>query len=137
MLVTRQFISESNVHLLNQKCLRIVSLLRISMTVCSEPHLLNIFTSTHIKLLNTCYNTTDITFLTLLTVSKIFSYKIKHGRTEIRMGSNVWFLFQYTQKGYVKLHIFRRSVLKKYYSSPDRIACIAPTSEVRRLLRLK
>jgi len=71
--------------------------LRILVTICSEPHLLNISTNTHIELLIPCYTTTDITFFTLLTVTKIFSYKIKHSRTEIRMGSNVWFLFQYTQ----------------------------------------
>jgi hypothetical protein len=97
MPVTRQFLYESIVHHLNQKCRQIVSILKISVTICSEPHLSNISTNTHIKPLNTCYNTTDITSFTLLTITSFFSYKIKHGGTEIRMGSNEWFLFQYTQ----------------------------------------
>jgi len=138
MLVTRQFLCEMNDHHLNQKCLRIVFMLRISVTICSDPHLLNISTNMHIKLLNTCYSTTDITFFTLfLRVTIFFSYKTKHGRTEIRLGSNVWFLFQYTQRVMLSRIYFEDLFLKKCYSSPDRIACIAPTSEARRLLRFK
>jgi len=88
------------------------------VTICSEPHILNISTSTHMKLLNTSYNTTDITFFTLLTVTKIFLYKIKYGRTEIRMGSNIGVLFQYTQNVMLSCVYFEDLFLKNVILPP-------------------